>query len=152
MLRKLIPFIDVTLSTLMILSFFMPWMQLEMVPIRGINLNEIALENYGAQHFMSKLIYVLYLVPVLAILVISGTLFGYTRYLWIAKLLMMVLIGVTFFVLLQFHRSPEYNIWMRYGVKVAAGCGLLLTLVEIIRGRGRFPSPSGEGSGVRPKL
>jgi hypothetical protein len=125
--------LDVVLCLIIVFSFFMPWMQLEMVPIKGIHLNEIALENYGAGHIMAKLIYALYLLPVLAILVISATLFGFRRYLWIAKVLMLILAGVTFYMILQFHRSPDYNIWMRYGTKVSALACVILLAGEIMR-------------------
>ena len=90
------------------------------------------MEQYGSGHFMARLIYAVYALPVLAILVISGSLFRFRRFVLPVKMLMLVIAGIAFFMILQFHQSPEYNIWMRYGVIVSALCSLLLVMREVV--------------------
>jgi hypothetical protein len=124
--------VDIALCGLVIFSFFRPWIQLEMVPVNGQHLNELTIEQYGPDHFMARLIYALYALPVLAIVVISASIFRVTRFVWAAKLLMLLLSGVAFYMILAFHRSDEYNIWMRYGVKISALCSLMLVVREVL--------------------
>lgn len=133
-------FLDVVLSALVVLSFFLPWMQMEIVPVKGINLNELAIENYGREHFMAKMIYGLYLMPILALYILNARIFSIKWFIIPAKAIMLALSLVAFYLILQFHLDEAYNIWMREGVIVCLAASLVLMGVQIgIRRSARYP-------------
>jgi len=123
---------DIVLCVLIVFSSFLPWIQFEMVPIRGIDLNELAIENYGADHFMAKMIYVLYAVPVLAIWTIGAVIFGFDKWNRVTKALMLLIVSMTFVMILCFHLSPDYNIVMREGLVISGLCCLLSMWLETV--------------------
>ena len=124
--------LDVVLGALIVFSFFLPWMQMEIVPVKGINLNELAIENYGRKHFMAKVIYGLYLIPILALYILNARIFSIRQFAIPAKVAVLVLSVVAFYMILQFHLDEEYNIWMREGAIICLATSTVLLGIEIV--------------------
>jgi hypothetical protein len=135
MARTVALIVDCVLAFTLIVLFFQPWIQLEMVPVTGHHLDQLAIEQYGEDHVMAKIIYALYALPVLAVILITSWAFGYRKLLLPTKLLMLVLAGAAFFIIWQFHSSEDYNIRMRYGVSVSTLCCVLMVANHFLRRR-----------------
>lgn len=57
------------LSVVVFGSVFFPWLRMEMVPVKGIHLPELAKENYGPDHWLVLVTYLVILLPAISALI-----------------------------------------------------------------------------------
>lgn len=100
----------------MVCLFFIPWLQMEIVPVKGFSMPELAREYYGKNSVMEKVIYILFFIPFSSIFIAWALLFGIKiRLAWILVTNVLVS-GVCTALLLNFHFSRQMNILIREGI------------------------------------
>ncbi len=130
-------------SGLVLTTFFLPWLQMEVVPVEGRHLPQLAAEYYGKGHVMVWMTYLIYLLPAYLLLLIWRLVYNLTPgSKWLAAISMAIalLIGG---VLLYFDITDAMNLTIRYGYWVLlAGVAAITVLVW------QWPSPTSENAAV----
>lgn len=111
-----------------VLVFFLPWLQMEIVPVDGYILPELAKEKYGRDSVMAILIYVLYALPVSAIVAAWSLIFDYKFKLRLVFSLQVAIAAITVAMLFQFHFDEVMNIRIREGALL----GLFLAVFSLL--------------------
>ena len=102
-------------AALVLGSFFMPWLQMEVVPVEGRFLPELAAEYYGKGHLMVMLSYLIFVVPLYALFVVWRMVYNLSPgsgYFLIPIGLITMIIGA---VLVYFDGTDTMNIHIRFG-------------------------------------
>lgn len=103
-------------------SLFLPWLRMEVVPVAGRHLPELAAEQYGRAHWLYRASYAIFLLPALAIWLFWRTLVFPQSRLQTVPLVIMMLIAIGYTVmLLSLANSPTYNLYILYGLWVMDG-------------------------------
>lgn len=117
------------LSIGIILSFFLPWAYLEVVPVKGYALRYYAAEYFPPLSWQMALVYSLYLVPVMGIYLLTATLLRVNLIVWHIKLIAFLLVMA--FLGMLYYYSGSLNLRVGAGVVITAICTLGMVLMKM---------------------
>ena len=110
---------------------------MEVVPVAGRHLPELAAEQYGRAHWLYRASYAIFLLPALAIWLFWRALVFRHNRLQTAPVVLMLLVAIGYTaMLLSLANSPTYNLYILYGLwlmDVAVAGIVVLWLIQYLR-------------------
>lgn len=115
-------------------SLFLPWLRMEVVPVQGRHLPELAAEQYGRGHWLYRASYAIFLLPAIAIWLFWRVLVFPHRRLQAAPVVLMLLVAIGYSaMLLSLVSSPAYNLYILYGLWVMDGAVAGIVLIWVFQ-------------------
>lgn len=122
---------QVLLALLLVVSYWWPWVQLEIVPVEGWYLPELAREKYGHAHWLYYLSFAFWLLPLWGLAILWNNLLGRPlRLRWVHWPVMVILLSGMLFLGYQVLFSA-LNLSLREGFWVAHVAGWALVMLEL---------------------
>jgi hypothetical protein len=113
-----------------IVSFYLPWAQMEFATGNAAVLPELALEMDGLNRVLAYLVYSVYLIPVLYAWLFWSLVIDVLKKWWIVLSVLNLIISLVFLTVLYFQTlSPEIHFMLKPGVVLNAVCSLVVVVV-----------------------